>query len=91
MSATVSVGALPQPPRCPPSVKLPEKTVTTLSPRLETWSSTCWVAPLVKLTEAMTVPTPIMMPSMVSSERILFRRNARPAIFNEAKMRMSRK
>jgi hypothetical protein len=31
------------------------------------------------------------MPSMVSSERILFRRNARAAIFNEAKMRMGRR
>src|SRR5580692_10404909 len=83
-SSIVSVGALPQPPRMPPLVKLPEKTVTTLSPRLATWSSTCLVAPLVRLTEPMTAPTPMMMPSMVSNERILLRRNARKAILNEA-------
>jgi hypothetical protein len=32
----VKVGALPQPPRMPPLVKLPEKTVMTLEPRLLT-------------------------------------------------------
>jgi hypothetical protein len=36
----------------------------------------------------MTAPTPMMTPSIVSSERILFRRNARPAILREAKIRM---
>jgi hypothetical protein len=30
----------------------------------------------------------MMIPSMVSSERILLRRSARPAIFNEAKILM---
>ncbi len=89
-SSTVSVGALPQPPRMPPLVKLPEKTVITFSPRLATWSSTCLVAPVVRLTEPMTAPTPMMMPSMVSSERILFRRSARPAILNDAKILMTR-
>ncbi len=87
-SPSVRVGALPQPPRMPPRVKLPEKTVTTFSPRLETWSSTWRVAPLVRLTDAITAPTPMMMPSMVSKERILLRRRARAAIFREAIRRM---
>jgi hypothetical protein len=37
----------------------------------------------------MTAPTPMMMPSIVSSERILFRRSARPAILSEAKILMT--
>ena len=89
-SPTVSVGALPQPPRIAPLVKLPEKTVITLEPMLLTWSSTCLVAPEVKLTEPMTAPTPMMMPSIVSSERILFRSRARPAILSEARILMTR-
>ncbi len=72
----------------PPLVKLPENTVMTLSPRLFTWSSTCLVAPVVRLTEPITAPTPMIMPSIVSKERILFRRKARPAILSEAKIRM---
>jgi hypothetical protein len=64
----------------PPSVKLPEKTVMTFWPRLATLSSTCLVAPVVMLTAAMTEPTPMMMPSMVRTERILLRRKARAAI-----------
>src|SRR5512146_45699 len=63
----------------------------TFSPRLATWSSTCLVAPVVRLTEPMTAPTPMMMPSIVNSERILFRRSARPAIFNEAKILIAKK
>ena len=88
-SPTVIVGALPQPPRMPPWVKLPEKTVITLSPMLLTWSSICLVAPEVRLTEPMTAPTPMMMPSIVSSERILFRSRARRAILSEAKILMT--
>jgi len=71
-----------------PLVKLPEKTVITLSPKLLTWSSTCLVAPEVRLTEPITAPTPMMMPNIVSSERILLRSSARPAILNEAKILM---
>ena len=79
-SSTVSVGALPQPPRMPPLVKLPEKTVITFSPRLATWALDLFGRAGVRLTAPMTAPTPMMMPSMVSSVRILFRRNARTAI-----------
>src|SRR5215469_6060259 len=85
-SSNVRVGALPQPPRIPPLVKLPEKTVMMLSPRLATWSSTCLVAPLVRLTEPMTAPTPMMIPSIVRSERILLRRRARMAMRMEARI-----
>ena len=37
------------------------------------------------LTDAMTEPTPMITPSMVNSERILFRRSARPASLKGAK------
>ena len=42
-------------------------------------ASTCALAPLPMPTMAMTAPTPMMMPSIVSAVRILFRRSARKA------------
>src|SRR5215472_3507058 len=48
------------------------------------WFCTCCCAPWPRPTVAMTAPTPITMPSMVSSERILLRVSARIAIFKIA-------
>src|SRR6266478_6363079 len=45
----------------------------------------CWTmycAPWPMLTTAITAPTPMMMPSMVSADRILFRASARSASRN---------
>ena len=44
------------------------------SPSPAICDSTCAFAPLPMLTMAMTAPTPMMMPSAVSADRILFRR-----------------
>jgi hypothetical protein len=51
-----------------------------LEPMAEIWSCTCLLAPWPTPTMAMTAPTPMMMPSMVSAERILLRDSARIAI-----------
>jgi hypothetical protein len=40
------------------------------------------------LTEAMTAPTPMIMPSMVNKVRILFRRSARAAMRKLARILM---
>ncbi len=48
-----------------------------------------WVfAALPSATIAMTAPTPMMMPSIVRTVRILFRRRARKAILMTAKYRI---
>ena len=41
---------------------------------------------VVMLTAEMTEPTPMMMPNMVRTERILLRRSARPAIRKVARI-----
>ena len=74
------VPAPPHPLRTPPAEKLPEKTRMTFCPRLAICASTCDFAPLPMPTMAMTAPTPMMMPSAVSVERSLLRRNARKAM-----------
>ena len=87
-SSAVSVLREPQPPRAPPVLKLPGKTERTFCPRLATCASTCTFAPLPMLMAAMTAMTPMMMPSMVSSVRSLFRRKARTAIRKVARILM---
>src|SRR5437899_7207758 len=71
----------------PLDVVLPEKIKITFSPRLAICASTCAVAPLPMPTMAITAPTPMMIPSAVSTERILFRRNARYATLNVGAIR----
>ncbi len=44
---------------------------------LDICSDILWLAPEPTATMAITAPTPMMMPSMVSAERILFTRIAR--------------
>src|SRR6266700_3171229 len=81
-SSTFKVPALPQPVRMPLEVVLPEKMRITFCPRLAICASTCDFAPLPIPTIAITAPTPMIMPSAVSTERILFRRKARNATLN---------
>src|SRR5437764_1154156 len=66
----------------PLEVVLPEKIRITFCPRLAICASTCAFAPFPMPTIAMTAATPMMIPSAVSTERILFRRSARRAMFN---------
>src|SRR6202011_3899692 len=81
-SSIFNVPAPPQPVRMPLDVVLPEKIRITFCPRLAICASTWALAPLPIPTIAMTAATPMMMPSAVSTERILFRRNARNAMLN---------
>src|SRR5512146_2873835 len=72
--------------RMPPRFTEPEATKSTLEPMAAIWSCTCRCAPWPTPTIAMTAATPMMMPSMVRLERILFRASARQAIFRMAMM-----
>ena len=87
-SSTVIVPAPPQPLRTPPLDQFPANTRTTFCPRLAICASTCDFAPLPIPTMAMTAPTPMMMPSAVSVERILLRRSARRAMRSVAAILM---
>src|SRR5438093_9048304 len=62
----------------------------TFWPRLATCASTCARAPLPMPTIAITAPTPMMIPSAVSPERILFLLNARRATLRVVKVVMRR-
>src|SRR5450756_1811254 len=81
-SSGVIVFDIPWPWRTPPELKLPEFTMITFVPAdwtacsIETW------APLPRATMVMTAPTPMIIPSIVSAVRILFRLSAFRAIRN---------
>jgi len=87
-SSIFNVPAPPQPVRMPLDVVLPEKMRITFCPRLAICASTCALAPLPMPTIAITAATPIMIPSAVSTERILFRRSARYATLNVGAIRI---
>src|SRR4051794_22348875 len=55
--------------RMPPWLACPAKTVNTLAPRAAIRSCTAFWAPLPSATMVITAPTPMMMPSMVSTDR----------------------
>ncbi len=59
-----------------------------LSPRLATCACTMLEAPSPMPTIAITAPTPMMMPSTVSAERILLRAMARSAAVSSRAMRI---
>src|SRR3954453_6222493 len=65
--------------RTPPKRAWPAKTVTTLAPSAAIRSCTAFWAPVPSATMMITAPTPMMMPSMVSSDRSLLARIARKA------------
>ncbi len=80
-SSSVNVCALPNPARTPPVLMLPACTIMTLLPMDAICSWMRLVAPLPTATIAITAPTPMITPSMVSALRSLFTRSARNAIF----------
>jgi len=66
--------------RTPPVVTLPGKIVIMLVPAPRICSSIAACAPLPSATVVMTAPTPMIMPSMVSDVRSLFRPRALKAM-----------
>ena len=70
--------------RMPELVMLPESTTIRLLPMEAICSLMRSCAPEPTATMAITAATPMMMPSMVSAERILLMRSARRAIFTLA-------
>src|SRR3990170_3671549 len=76
-SANVSVDCVPEPIRTPPAVVAPGSTIRILPPMLEMNSEILLLAPAPTATIAITAPTPMMIPSMVRAERILFTQSAR--------------
>src|SRR6059058_5335620 len=79
-SSSVSVNWVPRPRRAPVEVTLPAVATMRLVPRLSIRSVTLACAPAPTPTMAITAPTPMMMPSIVSALRSLFTRSARTAI-----------
>src|SRR5262245_61008319 len=65
--------------RTPPKRAWPAKTVKTLAPSAAIRSCTAFWAPVPSATMVITAPTPMMIPSMVSSDRSLLARIARKA------------
>src|SRR3954447_11212293 len=65
--------------RTPPKRAWPAKTVKTLAPSAAIRSCTAFWAPEPSATMVITAPTPMMIPSMVSSDRSLLARIARKA------------
>src|SRR5438105_4685471 len=78
---------MPKPPRTPPRLMLPERTVRRFWPMLAMRLSTSALAPVPMLTPTITAAMPTIMPSMVRNERRMFRRNARNAILKTANIR----
>src|SRR3984893_7743222 len=79
-SAWDNVTALPVPSRTPELLVLPGVMMMMLLPMLAIWSWIRWVAPEPIDTVAITLETPITIPSMVSAERSLFIVSARNAM-----------
>src|SRR5262249_21362568 len=75
-SSGVSVLALPWPMRTPPCMKLPALTMIMLVPADWICASIEVCAPVPSATIVMTAATPMIMPSIVSAVRILFRFSA---------------
>ena len=74
------MGCVPAPILTPPDVVAPGRTMSRLLPMLDICSAIFRLAPVPTATMAITAPTPMMMPSMVRPERILFTRSARKEI-----------
>ena len=79
---------MPWPWRTPPCEKLPALMLIMLVPADFTWSSIVACAPRPSATIVMTAPTPMIMPSIVSTVRILLRLSAFSAIRSVMKMDM---
>src|SRR5215472_11367887 len=81
-SSRTRVFVAPHPSLRPPKLTEPELTKSMLEPRFAICCCMVWSAPWPMPTMAITAPTPMMMPSMVNSVRILLRASARKAIRN---------
>jgi hypothetical protein len=79
-SSGVMVVELPWPIRTPPDEKLPAFTMIMLVPADFTRSSIVVRAPVPRATIVMTAPTPMIIPSIVRTVRILLRFSAFSAI-----------
>src|SRR3954465_10389939 len=73
----------------PPRFTEPDPTINRFDPIAAIWSWICLFAPLPIATMAITAPTPMMMPSIVSAERSLLRAKARRASRNVARSSIS--
>ena len=80
-SPIVRVGTPPNPERNPPEVVLPGRTRRRFEPTEEIWAEILRFAPSPMATMTMTAPTPMIIPSIVRAERILFARRERNATF----------
>ena len=72
-SAALRVFMVPDPLRIPQERRLPARIQRVLVPMAAISSWTCRCAPWPRLTMVMTAATPMMIPSMVRMERIMFR------------------
>src|SRR5262249_15077066 len=85
-SSGIIVVVDPEPLRTPPWFCEPANTNSMLFPRLAICDCIEAEAPWPTPTIAMTAPTPQIMPSIVSTDLILLRANARNATLNVARM-----
>ena len=76
LSSALSVVWVPAPPRMPLLAVLPDWIVRTFVPRFEIWEVTWAVDPWPSPTITMTATTPITMPRVVRTLRLLFARSA---------------
>src|SRR5215471_15472260 len=79
-SSCVKLATAPEPSRTPLLLTLPGNTIIRLLPMLRICSCIRSVAPDPTPTIAITAATPMMMPSIVSAERMRFTFSARSAI-----------
>jgi hypothetical protein len=80
-SDIVRVTAPPDPIRNPLDVVLPGRTSSRFDPMEAICAEILWFAPSPTATMTMTAATPMIIPSIVRMERILFARSDRKATF----------
>ena len=83
-SPIVSVGALPKPDRSPPDVVLPGRIIIRFEPMEAICAEIRSLAPAPIATIAITAATPMIIPSIVRMERILFALSDRYATLDAA-------
>ena len=80
-SSIVSVGVPPKPDRNPPDVVLPGSTSSRFDPTEAIWAAIRSLAPAPIATITMTAATPMIIPSIVRTDRILLARRDRSETF----------
>ncbi len=89
-SSGVSVMELPVPKLTPPDAAVPGSTISVLAPMLANESLIALADPAPISTIAITAATPITMPSVVSTARVMFRCSARRPVIMVLNARISR-